>query len=315
MRIGGAETVEQKIYWVLVFLRRSGDFSSPSFKRSLKAFPDLTPFYSDGVVDIRGAHDLLTKLSLERAHAMLTTFGEDTRDKDSAARKTNALSPWIALWSSKRRKVCSFFILGPDGQPASCAADSAKFLYDHWSAVFSEKPVNLTTAFLAISDFIQKCPSNIEWDLNFEKFCDRLIMRKDTGCGPDGLPYSFWSLAPIPFAKGIFDVYDELKSGGPPTLEFNSAKVVFPPKGKIVSDFGGMLTREPGKTRPISLSNTDNKTISSALAHPLNQLAAKTVASFQTGGPSGRFMGDNIINLEAKALQYLALLVLWHCRA
>ena len=38
---------------------------------------------------------------------------------------------------------------------------------------------------------------------------------------------------------------------------------------------------------------------------PLNALADRIVAPLQSGGIRGRPMVDNIINLEAKAIQYL----------
>ena len=65
---------------------------------------------------------------------------------------------------------------------------------------------------------------------------------------------------------------------------FNDSRLVFPPKGVEADDFSGSLVRHPGKTRPISLSNTDSKHISSCIALPLNALASSSVAAFQKGG-------------------------------
>ena len=297
--------MDQRIYWCLIALRRAHSPESQAFCRACRAYPKLKEFSSGGFVDITAIHDLLTSLTLERAHNRTLEEVHSSPDDPGKRHSAAQLGRWIALWSSKRRKICSLSILGPDGTPATTREQSAKYLFDHWSEVFRDKPVNLGTAWAAISTFIQRVPDDINWDPCFERFYEALCARKDTGAGPDGIPYSFWSLAPMEFARAIYDNYVSLKQGGSPAPDFNDSKVVFPAKGKEASDFTCCFTRPPQKTRPLSLSNTDNKSTSTLVSFPLNEVASKTVHVLQTGGIKGRIMVDNIINLEAKAIQFM----------
>ena len=205
----------------------------------------------------------------------------------------------------KEEENSSLTILGPDGAPASSQEESAKFLFDHWAGVFSPRPVKLNIARLVLEPFIQLAPDDIDWDPTFQVFYAALVLRKDTGAGPDGIPYSFWSLAPLELSKAIFDNYLALKRGDPPTVSFNDSKKVCPAKGLEAEDHTFRFTRAPSKTRPLSLSNTDNKATSAMAALPMNKCASSTVSEIQAGGVRGRKMTDNILNLEYKALQFM----------
>ena len=69
------------------------------------------------------------------------------------------------------------------------------------------------TANFVLNDFIQKAPEDVVWHVDFDTFFSALTVRPDSGCGPDGVPYSFWSLAPLEFSKAIYDNYLALKDG------------------------------------------------------------------------------------------------------
>eukprot|EP00959_Pyramimonas_sp_CCMP1952_P441927 9251352-Pyramimonas_sp.AAC.1 len=91
-------------------------------------------------------------------------------------------------------------------------------------------------------------------------------------------------------------------SGGRVAPCFNHSRAVFLPQGDVVQ--GGEEVREPHVVRPLSLSNTDKKLISSAIASVLNHVAAENCHIVQRGFAKGRMMNDNIINMDG-------LLTLW----
>ena len=61
----------------------------------------------------------------------------------------------------------------------------------------------------------------------------------------------------------------------------------------------GAEARSPSVTRPLSLSNTDNKLASAAVALPLNAVAADVVDCSQRGFVRGRSLVDNLVEYDA----------------
>ena len=66
------------------------------------------------------------------------------------------------------------------------------------------------------------------------------------------------------------------------------------------------LTRNADATRPISLSNCDNKIIASALADPLSVQAQYSVSQIQKGFVKKRCMNDHILNIEARIIDHFS---------
>jgi hypothetical protein len=63
-----------------------------------------------------------------------------------------------------------------------------------------------------------------------------------------------------------------------------------------------LCSRPPGALRPISLANTDNKTIAMAFARPLGEVAASWCSGDQFGFIAGRSIWDAVMLFEAAAL-------------
>ena len=156
---------------------------------------------------------------------------------------------------------------------------------------------------IAVGRFIMKVNDDIEWVVSWEQFDQMSSSRLDTGSSPDGIPYSFWNNCPPEWKRQIYNVYLHLLGGGAPDVDFNVSRIAFPPKGKEIDDTR-QLIRTPNKTRPITLSNTDSKHISSCICAPLDKVA-QSIGNHQKGGISGRQMGEHILNLEAKLIQFV----------
>ena len=101
--------------------------------------------------------------------------------------------------------------------------------------------------------------------------------RKDSGVGTDGLPYSAYALAG-PVAVGVlYDVHCALLDGKDLPYDFNDANMCFLLKDERVADSSGDLIREPCELRALSLANTDNKIVSTAITVPFAAVAEHVV--------------------------------------
>ena len=140
--------------------------------------------------------------------------------------------------------------------------------------------------------------------MSFEHFCDRLFKRRDTGVGPDMVPDSAWRSSPSCFYETLYAAYLGLLGRDLPDDKFNLAFMNFIEKGDGDDDTPSSVIRTPGAVRPISLSNTDNKSMSNAIARPWNQHVVPLLHKAQKGGIRGEQMIDHVLDVEFRALQY-----------
>ena len=101
----------------------------------------------------------------------------------------------------------------------------------------------------------------------------------------------------------MFHAFDSFISGAvlPPT--FNFCNLAFIPKGEDIND-DIIVARAPSSTRPISLSNTDNKYFALAINRPLAEVAKIAVHPRQRGFVQGRSLVDNVLEVEGFAQSY-----------
>ena len=124
------------------------------------------------------------------------------------------------------------------------------------------------------------------WILSFEEFCDLLENTHDSGTGPDHIFYSMWKFAPEEYVRTLYNHYCLILSDGSISPDFNDSYMVFLPKGDLDLDVTAQV-REPKNTRPLNLSNTDNKMTATAIAAPLYKIAPDIVHKAQQGGIRG----------------------------
>jgi hypothetical protein len=148
---------------------------------------------------------------------------------------------------------------------------------------------------------VQVVPDTFDWEISFSTFSRILYSMPDSAPGPDGVPYSAWARADDHIAQHLFQYYCEVLEGKPLPDNFNHGNVVFIPKGDYEGD-DIQIRRAPGDTRPISLSNTDNKLLAAILNHKLTALASATVTQQQRGFVRGRSLVDNVLEIEALAV-------------
>ena len=306
-------SIDQQIYFSLVALRHAGDPHSSVFREAQRSYPYISSFLNiNGTLtclDVERLGTHISTLHYNKSCRILMNGPSASESTESFKRRSDSLNRWISLWASKRHSIANIQISRPDGTVCSDVSQSALALSSYWAPVFTEKDINKGTAILAIAPFVTTCPSDIDDFLGFEDFCKLIDSRVDSGVGVDACPYSLWANAPLVAKRALFDAY--LYLGSPSfdseaLLDFLASRTVFILKGELPTDSRGNFVRPPGKTRPLTLSNTDMKNISSAAACTLGKIATSCISDVQLGGVRGRQMIDHIIRMESRLLEFIA---------
>eukprot|EP00959_Pyramimonas_sp_CCMP1952_P069229 1444835-Pyramimonas_sp.AAC.1 len=145
--------------------------------------------------------------------------------------------------------------------------------------------------------FVSRSHQFIDWIADRASLAQLVSKKKDTAPGPDGVPYSAWRVAGDIAIDTLHEAFLHLMSGNPQApQQLNYCRAAFLPKGTIEN--GGAETRDAAHARMLSLSNSDNKILSSLVARPLNFVAADIVDGSQRGFVAGRSMIDNILEFD-----------------
>src|SRR4051794_12384697 len=99
-----------------------------------------------------------------------------------------------------------------------------------------------------------------------------------TPAGPDGVSFAAWRAAPDLAAPILLAVFKAICAGQPPPLGFNKGLLFLLPKKNtgLISD-----------TRPISVTNTDNRILAAAVAKKIMPAVIDLVEPSQKGFLNG----------------------------
>ena len=307
-------TLDQKQYWTLAAFRHSHDSDHPLLQRSLLAYPALRQYFcATTCTDKQRLHDHLEQLTAELAQQRALyrpTNAQERQDNPthspSHSTHNNNLQQWLSQWSNKKKKSYTLHITTDDGAHTTTTQQTAQALHDYWAPKFHGAATRQDLARQHLEAHIQKIdPSKYQWTATTTQHEELLDRLHDTAPGPDGIRYSGYKNAPQPVQDTLYQQYYDilhLDHDTTPTA-FNHSLLLFPPKGKHPDDDGHNYLRHPKDTRPISLSNTDNKYTSCLLDIPASKVSRDHVSP-QQACLKGRQMGDNILDIEAKALTF-----------
>ncbi|CAK0884647.1 unnamed protein product [Prorocentrum cordatum] len=148
--------------------------------------------------------------------------------------------------------------------------------------------------------------SNLEYfGVSAEQFNTIVEQAAAAAAWPDGIPYSSWRASGDIGKKVLYDLYLHLMQQGTLPGRFNECTAAFLPKGSAL--LGHESARQPASTRPLSLSNCDNKLLSSAIAVPIAKVAEDKVDKAQRGFIKGRQMLDNIVEVDSNLTIWSAM--------
>ena len=213
-------------------------------------------------------------------------------------RKNGLLAKFAAKWSAYNRKGGVNGVVGADGNIIleDGLASKTKIVSGHWQTVFDEKSCNLALARKFLERFARKLPP-IQWILSESEFMEVLAKLVDSGPGPDGIRYSGWVRAPFRVKQILYLGYRSWLSGQSLPADFNYAYLCLLAKG--TNPDGETLTiRAPENTRPLSLSNSDEKIFAVCIKESVETPISEWASEEQAGFIKDRRMLRNIADVE-----------------
>lgn len=297
-----ASTVDEQLYFATLAYRAARSRSRTALVRALNCFPRLRMYVdqsSAAFTDACGLSQLIATLHRAKCDDEEAELELELDEQQKMAR-LQVVQRRRQAWALEKRRLCLSQIVDSSGVPYRSEADAAEELRRHWQSVAEEGTVN-TDRWDYLKRYVQAVPDGMEWAVAAQDFVESIRNRKPSAPGPDGLPYSIYLLCDAAGATVLYDLYCDILAGGTPPDDFLDALMVFIPKGSAASD-GTIVARTPDNVRPLSLSNTDCKLVTNAIAAPMNRVARVTVDGRQRGFVEGRQMLDNVIDLESMGI-------------
>ena len=130
--------------------------------------------------------------------------------------------------------------------------------------------------------------------------------------GPDGIPFSAWRACQYLAAPILFNALHQITTdGGLDILErdyqdFNESILTFLPKKTDDYDEMGTPIYAAANTRPLNITNTDNRILANAVRLKIEPLIAPEISEAQRGFISGRSMLANVVDIDS-GMQHTSL--------
>lgn len=208
-------------------------------------------------------------------------------------RQDHRLSLWANLWRQAEKRSGLTAVLDEDGTPIDDENGLNKLL-EHWADVFDETSFDQALAQDILMQHAVKFPK-IHWHLTLQQFHDIIMTRKDSACGPDGVPYSAYKAAGQVVWCILYRCYCDWIQGRPLPSHFNDSWLWLLPKGNDSSIPGA---RHPKNTRPLSGTDCSAKLLPTALSQVMHEPMNRWCHEVQQGFICGRHMEKNIIHGE-----------------
>ena len=297
-----ASSVDEQLHFATLAFRgcRSGD--RRAVERALAAMTKLLEFVDNVTASFRdasGLSSLIARLHRAKCDAQEADIEVELSDEQKVA-KQRVVQKRRQVWAIKRRRLCLSQIVDATGAPFDTDEAAAEKLRRHWQDTAERGQVD-TSNWDYMRRYIQKVPNHVVWELNYGEFLGAIRRRTQSAPGPDGLHYQVYLLNEACGARLLFKLYQEIVHGKIPPNDFLSSLMVFIPKGEDATDTS-VISRSAENVRPLCLSNTDGKIITSAIALPMNAAGKYTVDHRQRGFVEGRCMIDNILDLESMGI-------------
>ena len=142
------------------------------------------------------------------------------------------------------------------------------------------------------------------WHLQIQHVKEAIKHAHETAVGPDGIPYRAYSCFEGS-AEILFEAAQALLTadGPDPPPNFNVAFLCCLPKKPVKTDPRSGDLYDAKSTRPLSVVNTDNRIIASAMRLTLEPTISPCVSQMQRGFLQGRSMLSNIIDIDYHSLK------------
>ena len=174
-----------------------------------------------------------------------------------------------------------------DSPEAISDEDRSKVAGTYWSKVWGERcpspPDTLRSGFL--ENYNKTVDPSLCTAPDLDQIQGAISATGNTTAGPDGISFAAWRAAPDLAGPILLRVLQALSVGQPPPRGFNKGLLFLLPKKHtgLVSD-----------TRPLSVTNTDNRILAAAVARAVLPAALDVIDPAQKGFLPGRQGSDHI---------------------
>ena len=228
---------------------------------------------------------------------------EALKHKKKKKQQTAAIDRLRKLWLPLGSKFClSGVRIGSnlDGSPRIVTEprERAAALSKHWASVFSvTRPINAQQAQQVLNQHAKPFDFSAVTPPDIDDYARVLRSLPHSAPGPDGIPYAGWNAAGWHGAKSLFLVGGFLMSGHTMPLDFNDSLSAFVPKGSDDLD-EVLISRDATDTRPLSMKNSDNKTVGSVFNDKMKPVLSKQLCKLQRGFVPGEQLIENVLDLD-----------------
>ena len=335
-----ADCVEDQLGWTLIYIRALEDRNFERAGQACDCFSSLGgcgKLASQHVMSLSehamsGHLHHVRELAIELAHEDInndlralqeTTNSSGDEDigraKENILRKIKRLSPG---------ESCSIgAVINNDGDISNVPEEMAKTLCDHWARVFG--PSSCETPLLKswLSQLFPQVDHEVwntglldrghsSWKILKKHVRTAIAQAKNSMPGPDGIPASAYKALGDLAIDTLFDVINVLcQEGAHDTLveayksmtgsqahDFNLSILCLLPKKASGHDEAKGNYYHPGDTRPLSISNVDNRLLASAARLAWEPILERWVSRLQRGFLKGRSMLHNTIDIDWESM-------------
>ena len=195
---------------------------------------------------------------------------------------------------------------GPGEAPTTDPADMGMIARNFWGKIWNKRPPSETPDKEDISLYLQDYPKEVTTPPtipSLDDVIDTIISTNDSSPGPDGIPFAIYRLFTEEVGTVLHSCLSQIAEGEGCPEGFNWGKLHLIPKNNsdVISS-----------TRPISVTNTDNRIIAASIAGSLHSCLEEVISDNQKGFVPGRHGSDHIRLLNSlfygKETTYVLLL-------
>lgn len=266
----------------------------------------------DALVALKGLAIDLTKDEVLRDMRAEQEATAECDDHERCTRK-NSIGSRLARLGRSTQNTGIFAMQDPSGQVQTDTEQIAEMLQNHWRTVFQGRPIDepKLEAWMRVAERAGAqrltAPAS-SWRLRTKDVQRALRIAGNSRPGPDGVPYEAWRrLGPL----GVHLLWSAgryLECGLTPGVAehdaFNESLLCCLPKQSMREDAAGRQIYEPHNTRPLTITNTDNRMIANGYRIRWEPIIAPGIIGSQRGFIHGRSMLKNTIEIEHAAMMY-----------
>ena len=275
----------------------------PSGKATgLRRFPDIVAIKSHiNQILAEASHEQANEFAKEMM-ARSFPFGDNEHDtitnphQPKAKGAAERLKVWLPSLRHKIKRLRA--ARGADGRRGEITEDPvemAKIAKAYWKQIWAKQPRHMRPRRATYLGHVRRIKQLLTPVIPSAHYVADIIIGTNNSCaGPDGIPFEVYRQLVRAVAPVIHNLLVFFGNGGLPSEEFNKGFLFLLPKKD---------TMLPADTRPISVTNADNRITAKVVVFAIGPALSDSVMGIhldQKGGIAGRVGTDHVKRLSEK---------------